>query len=109
MNKFFGPAAIALVTVIIPAPAGAQGDDGFYVGKQIRLIVGSATGNDNDLWARLLGRHLGRHVPGHPTIFVENMPGAGQVIATNYLFNIAPPDGSVIGMVSRSMPSAALM
>src|SRR6185436_16736263 len=64
---------------------------------------------DYDLWARLLGRHWMRHIPGNPTFVVENMPGAGTLVATNHLYNVAPRDGTVLGMVSRSMPAAAVM
>jgi tripartite-type tricarboxylate transporter receptor subunit TctC len=72
-------------------------------------VVGTAPGQDYDLWARLIGRHITRHVPGQPSLIVENMPGAGHIIATNYLFNVAPRDGTVIGMVSRNMTDAAVM
>ena len=110
IRRIVAAAALVIVCSLTGhAAAQAQTEQEFFKGKQIRFIVGSTTGNDNDLWARLLGRHLPRHIPGNPTIVVENMPGAGQVIATNYLFNAAPHDGTVIGMVSRSMPSAALM
>ena len=91
------------------APAAAQPADEFYKGKQIRIVVGSTSGGDYDLWARLLSRHLPRHIPGHPGFVVENMPGAGTLVATNHLFNVAPKDGTAIGMVSRSMPAAAVM
>lgn len=87
----------------------AQGVGDFYKGKQIRFIVGTSSGQDYDLWARLIARHLPRHIPGQPTIVVENMPGAGHIIATNYLFNAAPRDGTVIGMVSRNMTDAFIM
>ncbi len=91
------------------APALAQPADAFYRGKQIRIVVGSTAGGDYDLWARLLARHMPRYIPGNPNIIVENMPGAGTLVATNHLFNAAPRDGTVIGMPSRSMPAAAVM
>lgn len=81
----------------------------FYRGKQLKLIVGTATGQDYDLWARLIGRHITRHIPGQPALIVENMPGAGHIVATNHLFNVAPRDGTAIGMVSRNMTDAAIM
>ncbi len=90
-------------------PPAAQAPAEFYKGKQIRLVVGTAAGQDYDLWARLIGRHITRHIPGNPTLIVENMPGAGHILATNYLFNVAPRDGTVIGMVSRNMTDAAVM
>jgi tripartite-type tricarboxylate transporter receptor subunit TctC len=91
------------------ATAVAQPANDFYKGRQIRFVVGTAAGQDYDLWARLIGRHLTRHVAGQPTLIVENMPGAGHIIATNHLFNVAPRDGTVIGMVSRNMTDAAIM
>ena len=89
--------------------ASAQTPEEFYRGKTVRFIVGTAAGQEYDLWARMIARHLRRHIPGTPTIIVENMPGAGHVIAANYLFDIAARDGSVIGMVSRNIPDAAVL
>jgi tripartite-type tricarboxylate transporter receptor subunit TctC len=100
-------AVVALL--LIPSPAAAQPAADFYKGKQIRIVVGSTSGGDYDVWARLFARHWPRHIPGNPNIVVENMPGAGTLVATNHLYNVAPKDGTVIGMVSRSMPAAAVM
>jgi tripartite-type tricarboxylate transporter receptor subunit TctC len=91
------------------APALAQSPAEFYRGKQIKFIVGTATGQEYDRWARLIGRHITRHIPGSPSLIVENMPGAGHIIATNHLYNVAARDGTVIGMVSRNMTDAAVM
>ncbi|HWF93912.1 MAG TPA: hypothetical protein VG291_03030, partial [Xanthobacteraceae bacterium] len=91
------------------ARAPAQTADAFYRGRQIRFIVGTASGQDYDTWARLIGRYLPRFLPGSPTFIVENMPGAGHILATNFLFNLAPRDGTAIGMVSRNMTEAAIM
>jgi tripartite-type tricarboxylate transporter receptor subunit TctC len=106
--------AAALGTMLLglaalTARAPAQAPDEFYKGKQIRLIVGTAAGQDYDSWARLIARHLPRFLPGNPAVIVENMPGAGHILATNYLFNLAPRDGTAIGMVSRNMTEAAVM
>jgi tripartite-type tricarboxylate transporter receptor subunit TctC len=102
----------ALVTAMalcgLARPASAQSADEFYRGRQIRFIVGTAAGQDYDAWSRLIGRHMGRFMPGNPSFVVENMPGAGHILATNYLFNLAPRDGSVIGMVSRNITEAAM-
>src|SRR5579871_1486184 len=108
--RWIGAAVVAALAVvrIASAPAAAQTADDFYKGKQIRFIVGTAAGQDYDSWARLIGRHITRFIPGSPTLIVENMPGAGHILATNYLFNLAPRDGTVIGMVSRNMTEAAL-
>ena len=103
-------AAISIVAgSLLVTPATAQPADEFYKGKQLRIVVGSTSGGDYDVWARLLARHMTRYIPGNPNILVENMPGAGTLVATNHLFNVAPRDGTVIGMVSRSMPAAAVM
>ena len=69
----------------------------FYEGKTIRIIVGFSAGGGFDLYARAIARHMGKHIPGHPTIIVENMTGAGSLISANYLYKIAKPDGLTIG------------
>jgi tripartite-type tricarboxylate transporter receptor subunit TctC len=102
-------AASILVVMVFGASAHAQAPAEFYRSKQIKLVVGTATGQDYDLWARLIGRHITRHIPGNPTLIVENMTGAGHIVATNHLFNVAARDGSVLGMVSRNMTDAAVM
>jgi tripartite-type tricarboxylate transporter receptor subunit TctC len=98
----------ALAVLALALPAQAQAADEFYRGKQIRFIVGTAAGQDYDAWSRLVARHMGRFIGGNPSFVVENMPGAGHILATNYLFNLAPRDGSVIGMVSRNITEAAM-
>jgi tripartite-type tricarboxylate transporter receptor subunit TctC len=79
----------------------AQAD--FYSGKQIRVIVGFTTGGFYDRWARLLGRHMPKYIPGNPSFVVQNMPGAGSLTATNYVYSVAKADGLTIGF-----PSAAI-
>jgi tripartite-type tricarboxylate transporter receptor subunit TctC len=98
-----------LLTLAGAQSSSAQTPEEFYRGKQIRFIVGTAAGQEYDLWARVIARHMRRHIPGTPTLIVENMPGAGHVIAANYLFDVAPRDGSVIGIVSRNIPDAAVL
>jgi len=100
---------LGLLTFAGAQPSSAQTPEEFYRGKQVRFIVGTAAGQEYDLWARMIARHMRRHIPGNPTIIVENMPGAGHVIAANYLYDIAPRDGTVIGMVSRNIPDAAIL
>jgi tripartite-type tricarboxylate transporter receptor subunit TctC len=72
--------------------------DDFYKGKTIRFVVGFAPGGGYDLSARIVGRHMGKHIPGNPTIVVENMTGAGSLIAANYTYNSAKPDGLFVGI-----------
>jgi tripartite-type tricarboxylate transporter receptor subunit TctC len=100
---------LALLALAAPRTAYSQSAADFYKGKQIRWVVGTAAGQDYDLWSRLIARHVVRFIPGNPTIVVENMPGAGHILATNYLFNTAARDGTVLGMVSRNMTDAAVM
>ena len=73
----------------------------FYQGKTIRFVVGFAAGGGYDLSARIVGRHMAKHIPGHPTIVVENMTGAGSLIAANYTYNGAKPDGLFVGIWNR--------
>ena len=71
-------------------------------------MLGAAPGQDYDVWARFLARHLPRHIPGNPTFIVQNMPGAGHMRAANWLYNLAPRDGTVWGSVSRNIPAVGL-
>ena len=80
----------------------------FYRGKTINLIVGSDSGGGYDFNARMLARHMGRHIPGNPNFIVQNMPGASSIVAANYVYNIAPKDGSVIAAVQRPIPFETL-
>jgi tripartite-type tricarboxylate transporter receptor subunit TctC len=91
------------------SPAAAQSVAEFYKDKQVRLIIGNAAGGDYDLGGRLLARYLGAHIPGNPTVVVQNMPGASTVTATNYLYNKAPRDGTVFGSFSRNIASQAVI
>ncbi|MGE0629069.1 MAG: Bug family tripartite tricarboxylate transporter substrate binding protein [Hyphomicrobiaceae bacterium] len=87
-----GAVAIALAT----APAAAQAP---YAGKNITMIVGSGAGGGFDLYGRLVGRFLTKHIPGNPNVIVQNMPGAGSMKATEYIYAVAPKDGLTIGIV----------
>ncbi len=82
----------------------AQAQAPFYQGKAIRVIVGTPPGNLYDLWARLIVAHMGKHIPGNPEFIVQNMPGAGHVVAANHLFSVAKPDGlTLIGSIIPSL------
>jgi tripartite-type tricarboxylate transporter receptor subunit TctC len=99
--SWFGRAAASVAFAMIGAtPALAQDS---YAGKQINLIIGEAPGGGYDSYGRLLARHIARHIPGTPTVVAQNMPGAGSLNAMNYIFNVAPKDGSVFGTVQRSV------
>ncbi len=86
-------APVLAVAVLASAGADFARAQPFYEGKTVRIIVGFAAGGGYDTYARLLSRHLGRHIPGNPTLIVDNMPGAGSLIAANQLFKVAKPDG----------------
>src|SRR5262249_45453655 len=75
----------------------------FYAGRTVQLVIGYAPGGGYDDHARMLGRHIGQHIPGNPTVVVQNMPGAGSIRAANYLYNVAPKDGTVFGGFARGL------
>jgi len=91
------------------AAHAAAADADFYRGRTVTVVVGYTAGGGYDLYARLLAKHLGSHLPGHPNVIPQNMPGAGSLKATNYLYSIAPKDGSVIGIFAHGMGSAPLL
>lgn len=76
----------------------------FYKGKVVTLVVGYGSGGGYDVYARLIATHLGKYIPGNPTVVVQNMPGAGSLRSVNYLYNTAPKDGTTLGIFARDMP-----
>lgn len=102
-------AAAAIWLAAIPGLPMAIAADDFFKGKRIEFIIGQPAGGTYDQWARLIGRHMGTHIPGNPSFLPKNMPGAGHIKATNYLFTLAPKDGTAVGIFSRTIPSQALM
>jgi len=104
-----GVVASAILLCCI-APARAQDDvAAFYKGKQLRMIVGSAAGGGYDLFARIVARHIVHHIPGHPSLIVQNQPAAGGVVMTNQLYGQGPKDGTVIGVPINGLPTAPLL
>ncbi len=89
--------AVALI-FLFGVNADSLAQTNFYSGKTVTVVVGSAPGGLYDLWARLLARTMGKYIPGNPTMLVQNMPGGGSIVAANYLYGIAKPDGLTIGM-----------
>ena len=83
--------------------AGADAQTPFYQGKTITIIVGYQAGDGYDIWARLLAAHLGKHIPGNPGVIAQNMPGAGSMIAANYIYNVAKADGLSLGSIGPSL------
>jgi tripartite-type tricarboxylate transporter receptor subunit TctC len=92
--NLFGLLCVAVAATLAPVTASAQSD--FYAGKSVTIIVGYSAGGGYDQYSRLLARHFGRHIPGHPNIVVQNMPGAASLTAVRYLANSAPKDGTAI-------------
>lgn len=95
MKRFAVHFSFALFLLGHWTPAPAQ--DSFYKGKTVRIIVGASAGGGYDTYSRTLSRHMGKHIPGNPTLAVENMPGAGFLISANHMYKIAKPDGLTIG------------
>jgi tripartite-type tricarboxylate transporter receptor subunit TctC len=95
---------VVALAAICTSPCSAQTPEQFYKGKQIELAIGYPPAGSNDIYARLLGRHLGKHIPGNPTIVPQNRPGAGSFLTLAYVTNVAPKDGSVIGIGAPTAP-----
>src|SRR6516165_5102270 len=100
-------AAAAFVAIGLPLRAETIAD--FYKGRSVPLVIGFSVGGGYDAYARLLARYIGKHIPGEPSIVPQQMTGAGSLRAANYIFSVAPKDGSVIGTFSRSMGIAPLL
>ena len=99
MNKLKLALALSGAAIFLAGPSLAADD--FYRGKTINIMVGFGPGGGYDLYARLLARHLGKHIPGNPNVVVQNMEGAGGVRAANHVYNVAPKDGTVIAGVNQ--------
>ncbi len=96
------------IAALATTPALAQSPAEFYKGKTITVYVGYSPGGGYDTYARTIARHIGKHIPGEPTVVVKNRPGAGSMLLTNELYNVLPKDGTVIGIVGRGMPMEPL-
>ena len=97
-------AGLAALMAICTSPCSAQTPEQFYKGKQIELAIGYPPAGSNDIYARLLGRYLGKHIPGNPAIVPQNRPGAGSFLTLGYVYGVAPKDGSVIGIGAPTAP-----
>lgn len=101
-----------LACAVLCAGLARAADDAvaaFYKGKTITLLVGSTAGGGYDTYARLISKHMAQHMPGNPTVIVSNMPGAGSNLAANYVYNVAPKDGTVIGALYGGSPLEPLI
>jgi len=95
-------ATSAAVTAMLATPALAQDAAGFYKGRTVEVVISYGAGGGYDTYGRLAARHIGRHIPGAPTVIVKNMPGAGGLVGANHLYNVAPRDGSVMGEINQN-------
>ncbi len=97
-------AIVALAALAGANQAAAQTPEDFYKGRTIDFVIGYPPGGSNDTWGRLLGRHIGKHIPGKPNVVPKNMPGAGSFLAANTVFTVSPKDGSVIAIAAPTAP-----
>src|SRR5947207_7819914 len=100
-------AAAAVVLAFVGMSSAAAQD--IFKGRDVNLYVGSGAGGPYDAYARLVGRHLGKHLPGNPSVVVQNMPGASGRRLINFMINVAPKDGSAIATIQRGVPFEPLM
>ena len=104
--KSLRPKWIALlVTIFASSSVGSSGaaESDYFSGKTIRVVVGSSAGGGYDLWARLMAQHIGKHIPGNPSVVVQNMPGAGGAVAANYIYGVAKPDALTLGAFNPAL------
>src|SRR5687768_13004925 len=102
-------ALIAVYTLIAIVPRIGEAQPSRYEGKTARIVVGYSPGGGYDATARILARHLPKHIPGKPNIIVQNMPGANSIIAANFVYNVAKPDGLTIATFNRNLPIGQLL
>src|SRR5436853_5082578 len=95
-------AAAAMLALLQTEGARAQSPEAFFARKTITISIGYTAGGSYDLYGRLVARHLGKHIPGAPTVVAQNMPGAGSLKAANYVYEVAPKDGTALGVVVES-------
>jgi tripartite-type tricarboxylate transporter receptor subunit TctC len=100
---------LAIAIVVAASSARAESVEDFYRGKNVTLVIGYSVGGGYDLYGRLVARHIGKYIPGQPTIVPQNREGAGSMRAALYIYGAAPKDGTVIGTFSRSMAVAPLL
>src|SRR4051812_9506210 len=93
---------LAIAALLAAGDAAAQPAEQFFARKTVTITIGYTAGGSYDLYGRMVARHLGRHVPGQPTVIAQNMPGAGSLKAANYLYEVAPKDGTALGVIVES-------
>jgi len=109
-SAFAGLAAVAIAVLPVGnAAAQSSAIADFYRGKTVHLVIGTVVGGEYDLHARLIGRFIGKHIPGNPTIVPQNMLGAGGIVMANYLYAVPPKDGTYLGVINNGYPGAQAM
>lgn len=108
-TPWIGLAMAGLGLLLGAGAAQAQSVEQFYKGKTISMLVGSSAGGGYDTYARLVSRHLGRFIPGHPSFVIQNIPGGGGLQVTNNLYNVAPKDGTAMGTIQRGLLTTPLL
>ncbi|MGZ3311640.1 MAG: hypothetical protein ACXU8R_24315, partial [Xanthobacteraceae bacterium] len=93
---------LAVASVLVATAAASQPTESFFARKTITVTIGYTAGGSYDLYGRMVARHLGKHIAGQPTLIAQNMPGAGSLKAANYLYEIAPKDGTALGIIVES-------
>jgi tripartite-type tricarboxylate transporter receptor subunit TctC len=106
LSRTAGLAAVVIVAISL-GPAAADDVAAFYSGKTVRMVIGYPPGGSNDIYARVVAQHIGKHIPGAPRVISVNMPGAGSMLAANHLYTVAPRDGTALGAVSQGIPLQA--
>jgi len=100
---------LATILISVGSPAAAQDLAASLAGKTVTIYIGFGPGGGYDLYGRVLARHVGKHLPGHPIVVVSNMPGAASVRAANYVYGVAPKDGTALGIVAQSIGEEQLV
>ena len=100
---------LAAIATMLSAVGSAASAQDFYQGKSLRIVVGSDTGGGYDAYARLLAQYWSKYIPGHPSVMVQNMPGAGSLTAMNYMANVASKDGLTVGAMQNSIGYEPMM
>ena len=105
LHRHSGAALLLGTLMLAPAAARAEPIAEFYRGKVVNVYIGVGVGGEYDIQARLVARHIGKHIPGNPTVVPQNMTGAGGLRMINYLYNVAPKDGLNVGMIANAFPA----
>lgn len=109
ITRLITGAAMAAAVALTAGAAGAQSLESVYKGRTVELLIGFGPGGGNDTWARLVAAYIGKHLPGKPNVVPKNMEGAGGLQVANYLYNAAPKNGRVFGLINRGIPLEPLL